>query len=148
MLALSMVSPAASFTTGDADRNPSSDIVNDTDGGLGIDSAVAVHTASTCRLVTVTNRFDQGLDVTVELRDDSKQYGALVVGGIEQGNTTTVTLSSGGSQQVDMKVDDNDSYDGETVYYHVTANGNSVDVTANDRETPIDNSSSADCGLL
>lgn len=148
LLALSAVSPVTSFTTGDAGRNPTVDVVGDGDGALGIDTATAVHTASTCRLVTVTNHFDQAIDVTVALRDDSKRYGSLVVEGLDQGNSTTVSLASGGSQQIDMTVDDDDSYDGQTVYYHVTADGSSIAVTANDRSTAIDNSSSAECGLL
>ncbi|PSP79540.1 hypothetical protein BRC81_04835 [Halobacteriales archaeon QS_1_68_20] len=148
MLAASMISPVTSFTTGDLRRGPTAEVVADADGALGIDKAAAVHTGSTCRLVTVTNRFDQEIDVTVALRDDSTHYGSLVVDGLEQGNSTTVTLASGDSRQIDVTVDDDDSYDGETIYYHVTADGSSIDVTATDRRTPIDNSSSAECGLL
>lgn len=146
LLALSAVTPVTSFTTGGTGRGPSAAIVDDADGALGIDNATAVHTGSTCRLVTVANRLDQPVDVTVALRADSEGYGSLVVGGVTQGNATTVALASGDSQAFDLEVDADGSLDGETVYYHVTADGESVDVTANDRETPIDNGSTAECG--
>lgn len=128
----------AAFTTGSLDRASDVDVAADTDGVYGIDLSSAVHTNSTERLVTLTNRLDRDVTVTITLDSASTDRGDLVVGGVNEGNQTSFTLASGNSQRIDVAVPDDDSLVGTTIVFHAEASADGLYVSAENRTVPIE----------
>lgn len=148
LLLLTAMPPSASFDTGAAERGAGVPVSDDENAILGLSNHSAMNTGETCKLVNVTNRFDQSVTVSVALREDSEKYGNLTLGNGREGNQTSFSLGSGSSQKVGLETDDNSSYDGDDVYYHANATGNGVRAVATDRHSTIDDGTLAtDCDI-
>lgn len=148
LLLLTAMPPSASFDTGAAERGAGVPVADDENAILGLSNHSAMNTGETCKLVTVTNHFDPSVTVTVTLREDSEKYGNLTLGNGREGNQTSFSLGSGSSQKVGLETDDNSSYDGDDVYYHVNATGAGVRAVATDRHSTIDDgTSTTDCEI-
>ncbi len=128
---------AASFSTADAPRSNSVDVVSDQTAALSLDVASSVHINSTDPLVTVTNQMGKSGTVTVELRDDSTHIGDLVVDGTNEGNTTTFTLAETNSQTVDIMIENDTSLTSERVYFNVYGSASGLEVSAPDRNAEV-----------
>lgn len=129
---------AAAFTTGSVDRSSSVGVAADVDGLYGLDTAAAVHTNTTGRLVTVTNRLDRDVTVTVTLDASAADLGDLVVNGITRGDQASFSLVPGDSQRVDIAVPENQSIVGQTVSFHAEASAAGLSVSAENRSVPIE----------
>lgn len=127
----------ASFSTSDAPRSGSVDVVSDQTAALSMDVASSVRINSTDSLVTVTNQVAQSITVTVELRDDSTHIGDLVLDGTIEGNTTTFTLAETNSQTVDIMIENDTSLTSERVYFHVYGSASGIEVSAPDRNAEV-----------
>lgn len=128
---------SASFDTAQVDRNGAVDVVDDVSAVHGLDTADAVHVNATEPLVNVTNRLDTDVTVTVTLRDDSTHIGDLVVDGTVVGNETSFALAAGATKAVEIEIPNDSTLDTETVYFHVNASGDGIEVTAPDRSVPV-----------
>lgn len=128
---------AASFSTSDAPRSGSVDVVSDPTAALSMDVASSVHINSTDPLVTVTNQLAKSVTVTVELRDDSTHIGDLVLDGTVVGNTTTFTLAETNSQTVDITIENDSTLTSERVYFHVSGSASGIAVSAPDRNAEV-----------
>lgn len=102
-----------------------------------MDVASSVRINSTDSLVTVTNQLARGITLTVELRDDSKHIGALVIDGTNEGNTTTFALAATTTQTVEITIDNDTSLTGERVYFHVHGSASGIEVNAPDRNAEV-----------
>lgn len=129
------------FQTGDVDRAPSLDTVDDGSGGLSIASYHGMQSGETCTLADFTNGMGSTLSVTVSLRDDSAQYGNLTLGSGDAGNEVTFTLSADETERVEIVLDSNLD-DGTNVYFDAIASGGPVTVSATDRSATVDSSQS------
>lgn len=118
--------PATSFTTGTVDRGSSVDIVADSDAVLALDISTGLQAGSTQLLVNVSNYLGQSVSVTISLDDGSE--GDLVVGGTNEGDSTTVDLAQNGSQEIDIDVPC-DVPAGETVAFSFDVSGNDLAVS-------------------
>ena len=148
LLLLTAMPPSASFDTGSAERSTGIPVVSDADAVHALSNHSAMNTGETCKLVTVTNRFDQSVTVTVTLRKDSEKYGNLTLGNGREGNQTSFSLASGAEQKVGLETDDNSAYDGDRVYYHANATTDGVHVVATDRHSTIDDgTATTDCEI-
>lgn len=132
--------PLASGATdaGALGRGTGSNVTDDASGAHALDVATAVHVNATDPLVNVTNRLGRTVTVTVELRDDSTDVGDLVVDGTTRGNATSFTLSAGATETVEISIPDDGSLVGRTVYFHANASDPGLDVTATDRNAPVE----------
>lgn len=128
---------AASFDTGEVDRGAAVDVTDDASAAHALDTADGVSVNATEPLVNVTNRLGTDVTVTVGLRDDSTHIGDLVVDGTVDGNETSFSLAAGATQTVELKIPDGGSLSNETVYFHVNASGDGIEVTAPDRSVPV-----------
>lgn len=128
---------AASFSTSDAPRSGSVDVVSDQTAALSLEVVSSVHINSTDPLVTVTNQMGQSITVTVELRDDSTHIGDLVLDGTRAGDTTTFTLAESNSQTVDISVENDTSLTSERVYFHVYGSAPGLEASAPDRNAEV-----------
>lgn len=129
---------ASAFTTGSVDRSSSIDVAGDADGLYGLDTATAVHTNATERLVTVTNRLDRDVTVSVTLDASAADLGDLVVDGTIHGDRASFTLAPGGSRQVDIAVPDDPAIAGETVTFRAEASAAGLYVSAANRSVPVE----------
>lgn len=129
--------PAASFTHGEVPRGTSVDVTSDENGALALNTAQAVSINDTSDLVGVTNHLGRGVTVTVTLRSDSTDKGALAVDGTTDGNETSFTLASGGQETVRIEIPDDSSLTDDAVYFHVTVSGPGLTAAARDRSSPI-----------
>ena len=129
---------AAAFTAATVDRQSSVDVAADADGLYGLDTATAVHTNATERLVTVTNRLDRAVTVTVTLDAASTAHGDLVVDGVTHGDQASFTLAAGDSRRVDIAVPDDGSLVGETVSFRAEASAAGLSVSAENRSVTIE----------
>lgn len=127
----------ASFSTSDAPRSGSVDVVSDQTAALSLEVASSVHINSTDPLVTVTNQMGRSITVTVELRDDSTHIGDLVLDGTTEGDTTTFTLAETNSQTVDISVENDTSLTSERVYFHVYGSASGLEASAPDRNAEV-----------
>lgn len=128
---------SASFDTAQVDRNGAVNVTDDASAAHALDTADAVHLNTTEPLVNVTNRLGTDVTVTVGLRDDSTHIGDLVVDGTVVGNETSFSLAAGATRTVELKVPDDSTLSSETVYFHVNASGDGIEVTAPDRSVPV-----------
>lgn len=128
---------SAAYSSSSAPRAATADVVVDESGVHALDTTQSVHLNSTEPLVNVTNHHTRDVSVTVTLRDDSTHLGDLVLDGSETGNSTTFTLSATNTQTVELKVPDDSSLDGETVYFHVNASTTAYSVSATDRSAAV-----------
>lgn len=128
----------ASFSTADAPRSGSVDVVVDESAANALDVAPAVHIGSTDPLVNVTNRLGQAITVTVQLRADSTHIGDLVVDGTNAGNETTFNLAEENTETVKITIPNDTSLTSEIVYFHVHASAPGLEVSAPDRNAPVD----------
>lgn len=128
----------ASFSTADAPRNSSANVVSDESAAHSLDVASTVHINATDPLVNVTNRLGQDVTVTVTLRSDSTHIGDLVVDGTNDGNETTFTLAKQNTKTVKIMIPDDTSLTTETVYLHVYASAPGLEVSAPDRNASVD----------
>ncbi|WP_336024641.1 hypothetical protein [Halobellus salinisoli] len=127
----------ASFSTSDTPRENVVNVTSDESAAHSLDVASAVHINATDPLVNVTNRLEEDVTVTVTLRSDSTQIGDLVVDGTNDGNETTFTLAEQNTQTVKIMIPDDTSLTTETVYFHVSATAPSLEVSAPDRNAPV-----------
>ncbi|MBP1986008.1 hypothetical protein [Halolamina salifodinae] len=128
---------SASFDTAQVDRNGAVNVTDDASAAHALDTADAVHVNATEPLVNVTNRLGTDVTVTVGLRDDSTHIGDLVVGDTVAGNETSFGLAAGATQTVEIEIANDSTLSTETVYFHVNASGNGIEVTAPDRSVPV-----------
>lgn len=126
------------YTTGHVDRTSTVNVTSDGTAALGLDTATAVHTNRTERLVTVTNRLDRDVSVTVALRSSSVDAADLVLDGANEGDRLTVSIGKGASQRIDVAVADDSSLVGQTVDFDTEATATGLHVTADDRRAPIE----------
>lgn len=102
--------PAASFTTADVPRSANVAVANDQDGVLGLDKVANVQQNNVERLVTVTNNFGEGVDMTVALlQNDGDLYYDTDGDGTPEnvGDSVTVSLVAGASADVYVEATDN-----------------------------------------
>lgn len=144
-LALAFSLESASVTNADLERSTSIDVVNDTDAAHELYTYTSLQTDDTCKLVNATNKLNVGADVTVELNSNSTSYGDLVVDNTNEGDSATFFLASGANKTVFLQVPNDLTLDGETVYFHVNASADPLDVTAMDRSVPIKNDVLSKC---
>lgn len=128
----------ASFSTADAPRSGSVNVVIDESAAHSLDVAAAVHIDSTDPLVNVTNQLGQDSTVTVQLRADSAHLGDLVVDGTNEGNETTFTLAEEHTKTVNITIPNDTSLTSEVVYFDVFASAPGLEVSAPDRNAPVD----------
>ena len=128
----------ASFSTSEAPRGGSVNVVADESAAHALDVAPAVHVDSTDPLVNVTNLLGQDVTVTVQLRADSTDIGDLVVDGTNDGNETTFALAEKSTQTVKLTITNDSSLSTEIVYFHVYGSAPGVEVSAPDRNVPVD----------
>lgn len=131
------VLPATSYSTAAVDRGASMGVADDPDAALGLVIADNVSIDTREQLVTVTNRLGEDVTVTVSLADGSTSKGTLAVDGGETGDTVSFALATGASQQVDVDVANESAYVGDSLVFHVQADGTTIDATADDRQTEI-----------
>lgn len=129
---------SAAFSTGATDRGASVDVTSDESGAHGLDVAGSVHVNSTDPMVNVTNRLGRSTTVTVTLADNSTHMGDIVVDGVNEGDQASFSLSAGDTKRIKLDVPDDSSLVGETVYFHVNASGEGLDVSAPDRSVPVE----------
>lgn len=98
--------PAASYTAADVPRSAGVDVVDDTDGLVGLEKATTVGKNSRERLATVTNNADEPATVTVSLAPSSAD-GELYCGSgdctKQRPETVVLALSPGASADVDVE---------------------------------------------
>lgn len=128
----------ASFSTADTPRGSSVNVTTDELAAHSLDVAPAVHINATDPLVNVTNRLGQDVTVTVTLRSDSTHIGDLVVDGTNDGNETTFTLAEQNTKTVKIMIPDDTTLTSEVVYFHVSASAPGLEVSAPDRNTPVE----------
>lgn len=128
---------SASFDTAQVDRNGAVNVTDDASAAHALDTADAVHVNATEPLVNVTNRLGTDVTITVALRDDSTHIGDLVVGDTVPGNETSFGLAAGATKTVELNISDDSTPSTETVYFHVNASGDGIEVTAPDRSVPV-----------
>lgn len=126
------------YTTGRIDRTSNVDVTADSTGVYGIDTAAAVHTNSTERLVTLTNRLGRDVSVTVSLRSGSTDAGDLVVDGENVGDEVTLSLTNGDSRRIDVRIPDNETLVGRTVGFDARATATGLHATAANRSVTIE----------
>jgi hypothetical protein len=129
--------PAASYSTADVDRGASLGVADDPDAALGLVIAENVSVGTHEELVVVTNRLGGDVTATVALDDSSTSKGTLSVASGETGDSVSFTLAEGASQQVDVDVANDSALAGDTLVFHVSANGTGIDAAVNDRQTAI-----------
>lgn len=129
--------PAASYSTADVDRGASLGVVDDPDAAVGLEITENVSVGSHEQLVVVTNRLGTEVTVTISLDDGSTSKGNLSLTSGETGDTVSFTLADGASQQVDVDVADDSTLDGETLVFHVSADGPGIEASVTDRQTDI-----------
>lgn len=137
LLVGSLIVPAVSFTTARVDRGSTFNVVSDSEGIHNLNVSQSVTVGQTNRLVTVTNHLGSDVTITVRLRSDSTKYGDLVVDGVTKGNETSFQLAAGSTQTVDLAVTDDQTFDGERVYFDIDATAPGLTVKAPDRNVPI-----------
>lgn len=128
---------STAYSSSSTPRAATADVVVDESGVHALDTTQSVHLNSTEPLVNVTNHHTRDVSVTVTLRDDSTHIGDLVLDGSVVGNSTTFRLSATHTQTVELKVPDDSSLDGETVYFHVNASTTAYRVSATDRSAAV-----------
>lgn len=128
----------AAFSTATADRGSSVDVTSDESGAHTLEVAGSVHVNSTESIVNVTNRLGRSTTVTIALADNSTHLGELVVDGVDEGDRASFSLSAGDTKRVDLSVPDDSSLVGETVYFHVNASTDGLDVSAPGRSASIE----------
>lgn len=126
------VVPAASVDTGTLPREETVDVVADSDGVMGLDTVAEVEKGggAELELVTITNRFDAPLTVTVSIVQNANSLSVDTDGdGTSEieGDSVTFTLSGNGDSAtvyVDTKASS-----GSTLVYDISATttGSSVD---------------------
>lgn len=128
---------ASGFTSADNSRPAGVDVVADDTGAhrLVVNDAVSVN--ATDRLVTVTNHLGREVTVVVALDADSRDVGDLVVDGASTGDSATFVLAAGDSERIFLDVPDDDSLDGRTVRFDVTADDTGFWVNASNRSVPV-----------
>lgn len=129
---------SAAFSTAAGDRASSVDVTTDDSGAHTLDTAGSVHVNSTEPMVNVTNRLGRSTTVTVSLADNSTHMGDIVVDGVNESDQASFSLSSGDTKRVKLDVPDDSSLVGETVYFHVNASDEGLEVSAPDRSVPIE----------
>lgn len=129
---------SVAYSSSSTPRATTADVVVDESGVHALDTTQAVHLNSTEALVNVTNHHTREVSVTVSLRDDSTHLGDLVLDGASVGNSATFSLTNTATQTVEIRVPDDGSLDGETVYFHVNASTTSYSVSAPDRSAPVE----------
>lgn len=129
---------SAAFDSGHAARNTAVDVTLDETGVHSLDTAGAVHVDSTDPLVNVTNHLGQAVTVTVSLREDSTHVGDLVVDGVDENDRASFSLGQDATQTVDIRVVNDSSLSGTTVYFHANATAAGLSVSAPDRSAPIE----------
>ena len=132
--------PASSFDTASLDRPSAIGVVQDTDGLLAIDHSRTVSKPSST-LVVVTNRFTEGrtisvalgscTDNTLSLTTSGSADGVLVSNG---GSSVTFTLPAGGSQGVEIAVN---NVQCEPIVTRITTTDGLTAVVA-ERESTVD----------
>ena len=129
---------STAFSAASAPREATVDVTIDENGVHSLDTAQSVHVNSTEALTNVTNNHAQDVTVTVALRDDSTQKGDLVVNGVTEGNSATFTLRKTEAETVKIRVPDDGTLAGQTVYFHVNASAPGFRVDATGRSSPIE----------
>lgn len=86
-----VVAPSMAFSSGSLDRGSTVDIADDSEGLVGIDVASSVNAGTESRLVTVTNRMDQSLTISVSSAASLSNSQATLVPG--ESLTTAATVS-------------------------------------------------------
>ncbi|MHC3439828.1 hypothetical protein ACYJ1Y_17495 [Natrialbaceae archaeon A-gly3] len=127
--------PAASYTTAGVDRGAAFGVAEDQNAILGLEIAPEVTAGSTDELVVITNRFGTDVTVTVTLDSDSTSNGDLVVDGTNEGDEASIAL--GPDEHVTIDVDVASETDGDTLVFHVSADGTGMTGTVTDRSTTI-----------
>lgn len=89
-----VVAPSVAFTTGSVDRGTAVQVVDDTDGFLGIDVADSMQAGTEGRLVTVTNQLNQTLTVDVSSSATLSNNQATLAPGDSLTTAATVSCES------------------------------------------------------
>lgn len=129
--------PAASFTSGYADRGSAVSVASDDNAVLRLDTASEVTINGTSDLVNVTNGLGQTVTLTVSIRSDSTGEGDLVVDGTNYGDEVSLSLADGATETIRVEVPDDSTLTDEVLYFHVKASDPGLEVTANNRSVPI-----------
>jgi len=129
---------SAAFDSGHVARNTAVDVTIDETGIHALDTARAVHVDSTDPLVNVTNYLGQPVTVTVALRNDSTVIGDLVVGGVDENERASFSLGRDATETVSIRIANDSSLAGETVYFHANATATGLSVSAPDRSVPVE----------
>lgn len=129
---------SAAFDSGTASRNAAVDVTADESGVHSLDTARAVHVDSTDPLVNVTNYLGQPVTVTVALGSDSTAVGDLVVDGVDENDRASFSLGRRATETVSIRIANDSSLVGETVYFHVNATATGLSVSAPNRNTPVE----------
>lgn len=128
--------PAASYTIAGVDRGTSAHVADDSNAVLGLVIADNVTIGTTEQLVVITNDLGTDATVTVSLSSGSTSKGDLSANGVT-GEEVSFTLAAGYSQTVDVVVVNDPANVGTDLVFHVTADGDGLDATVNDRRTTI-----------
>lgn len=128
--------PSESFTTANYDRHEVIDVVQDSQGVLGLEKSATVTRNTNDSLLNLTNRVGRDVTVTVALQDPTQ--GTLRVdtdgdGTYEQeGGSVTFSLLDGARQRVDLDSGENPN---TVIPYDVSSTAPGVSVTAPGRQT-------------
>ena len=129
--------PAASFTHSEAPRGASVDVASDGNAALTLDTAQAVYSNDTSKLVGVTNHLGRDVTVTVTLHSDSTGIGDLVVDNTTHGDEASFTLPRGANETVRIKIPDDSALTDEVVSFHVTGSAPGLTANARNRSAPV-----------
>lgn len=130
------MTPSGAFTSTDVPRSSGFDAVDDADGIVGLAVASDVSISKTDWLVNVTNNRAQSVTVTVSLDPSATDVGDLVVNGVNQGNTASFSVASGGMQTVELSLPGDCSLDRRSVPFEVSATDPVFEFTA-DRASQV-----------
>lgn len=150
LLLVLLVAPSASYNVAEFGRQNGADVGDDDTALVGLQKASSIEEGQESRMVTVANNFNQTeIRVTVELTPPSRSEGSLVVGGIDEGNSTQFTLQPGDLQDIDACFTDDGDGVPDAATFNATFSGTETTVSGSidQRSVPIvDNESETlDC---
>lgn len=129
---------STAYTTGTTDRGSTIALSDDATGAIGISPPAQIPSGGVERLVTITNNFNFASTITITLTGTTATNGDIIVGGVNQGDSASVTLAAAGSQQFDIDLPNN-AFQDSPATFTITSTGNGITGVA-DRTVPIVNS--------
>lgn len=140
--------PSVAFETGQSERSPSVDVVEDSGGALGLNVTSALEEGSNddC-LVRLTNHLGQSGTVNVSLRGGSRDLGTLKTEtaalGQQSGDSVEFSLDDGASNEVSMEVKNGTA--GNTTAFNVSVVAPGLSVALDGRTAPIEMNAGTTC---